>query len=278
MEWKNIFRGMLMGISDVIPGVSGGTIAFILGIYDRLIESISGIFSRDWLKHLKFLIPLGIGIVGALLIFSHLLDYLLHTYPQPTMFLFLGLIIGVLPLLAKESNMIQTFKAQHYFALLLSLALVGSMAFLQESTRPVIETLTLGSAISLFFAGWIASMTMLLPGISGSMVLLILGFYTTAIAALKDINIPIILTIGAGVIVGFIISSKLIKYVLEHFPKITFAAIIGLVMGSTLIVFPGFSESILANVISIITFIIGLIVVQFIARTNDKMVAKRETE
>ncbi len=276
MEWKNIYRGILMGICDVIPGVSGGTIAFILGIYDRLIEAISGFFSKDWAKHLKFLIPLGIGIGTALLLFSHILDFLLKSYPEPTHFLFLGLIIGVLPLLAKESDMKNTFTARHYVALIIPLVLVASMAFLQESTRPVIETLTISSAISLFFAGWLASMSMLLPGISGSLVLLILGYYTTAIAALKGLNLPIILVIGAGVAVGFIVSSKVIKFVLFHYPKMTFAAIIGLVIGSTAVVYNGFSTSMLVNVVSIFTFLAGVIIVQFIARTNDKMVQKRE--
>jgi putative membrane protein len=276
MEWKNIFRGMLMGISDVVPGVSGGTIAFILGIYDRLIEAISGFFSKEWAKHLRFLLPLGVGMVAALLLFSHIIDFLIHTYPQQTQFLFLGLIIGVLPLLAKESQMTTTFTKRHYLALIIPLLLVASMAFLQESTRPVIETLTVGAAISLFFAGWLASMSMLLPGISGSLVLLILGFYTTAISALKSFNIPIILVIGAGVAAGFILSSKAIKYLLIHYPKLTFAAIIGLVMGSTAVVFPGFSASMLVNAVSILTFIIGVIIVQFIARTNERMVAERE--
>ncbi|QFT88686.1 hypothetical protein FIU87_08525 [Bacillus sp. THAF10] len=276
MEWKNIYRGILMGICDVVPGVSGGTIAFILGIYDRLIESISGFFSRDWAKHLKFLLPLGIGIGVALVSFSHVLDFLLESYPQQTHFLFLGLIVGVLPLLAKESNMLETFRAQHYIALIIPLLLVGSMAFLQESSRPDIETLTVGSAITLFFAGWLASMSMLLPGISGSMVLLILGYYHTAIGAVQAFNFPVIFVIGAGVAVGFIVSSKLIKIILNKYPKMTFAAIIGLVMGSTAVVYKGFTNSMLGNVVCILAFIAGVIIVQFIARTNNKLVKKQE--
>ena len=77
MEWKNIYRGMMMGISDVVPGVSGGTIAVILGIYDRLIAAINGIFSKEWKKHLQFLVPLVIGVGLAIFSFSHLMKWLL---------------------------------------------------------------------------------------------------------------------------------------------------------------------------------------------------------
>ncbi|WP_223700408.1 DUF368 domain-containing protein [Sutcliffiella deserti] len=274
MEWKNIFRGMLMGISDVVPGVSGGTIAFILGIYDRLIDAISGFFSKDWLTHLRFLLPLVLGVGTAILLFSKIITYFIENYYQPTQFLFLGLIIGILPLLVKESQLKTTFTKRHYASLVVAFILVASMAVLKESSMAPIESLTLTSAIGLFFAGWIASMTMLLPGVSGSLMLLILGVYYTALNALHTLNIPIILVLVAGGAVGFIVSSKIIKFLMQAYPKITFAVIIGLVLGSTVVVFPGISTSIFLNIMSIITFIAGIIIVQFIGKANDKMVKK----
>lgn len=102
MEWKNIYRGFFMGISDLIPGVSGGTIAFILGIYDDLLASISGFFSRHWKKHIGFLLPLAIGIGAALLSLSRVMEYLLKNHYAPTQFFFIGLIVGVLPFIAKK--------------------------------------------------------------------------------------------------------------------------------------------------------------------------------
>ncbi|CAG9619898.1 DUF368 domain-containing protein [Sutcliffiella rhizosphaerae] len=274
MEWKNIYRGILIGMCDVVPGISGGTVAFILGIYERLINAISGFFSKDWYKHLTFLLPLGMGMGIAIISFSHVIEFLLRTYPEPTQFLFLGLVVGVLPLLVKESNIKETFKARHYTLLVVSLLLLASMAFLQESTRPIIVALDMNTAIILFFAGALASTSMLLPGISGSMVLLILGFYTTAITAIKDFNFPIIIVIGLGVAVGFILSSKMIKYILVKYPVMTYAAIIGLVTGSTAIIYNGFAESFLGNVMCVISFIFGLIIVQFIANTNNRLVQK----
>lgn len=104
MKWKNIYRGLVMGGTDVIPGVSGGTIAVLLGIYDQLIAAINGIFSREWKKHLGFLIPLGIGIVIAIFTVARVMEWLLIHHPKPTFYFFLGLIIGVLPLLLNVAD------------------------------------------------------------------------------------------------------------------------------------------------------------------------------
>lgn len=90
-EWRNIYRGMLMGASDVVPGVSGGTIAVVLGIYDRLIEAINGFFTKEWKKHLKFLLPLGIGVVTSILLLARLIEWLFEHYPGPTQFFFPGI-------------------------------------------------------------------------------------------------------------------------------------------------------------------------------------------
>ncbi|QMT17837.1 DUF368 domain-containing protein [Planococcus maritimus] len=260
MEWKNIYRGILMGISDLIPGVSGGTIAFILGIYDRLLESISGFFSREWKKHLGFLVPLGIGIVITLLLFSRFIEFLLENHYEATQFFFMGLILGVLPYIMKQAEVKKNFTARHLVILLVIGAALASMAFIQtdENIAPITD-LSLPTFFLLFFSGWLASMAMLLPGISGSFILLLIGVYSTAINALSTLNLPIVLTIGAGVMVGFVVSSKVISYLLEHFTYVTYAAIIGLILGSLFVVFPGFASDTATLVTSLITFVVGLV-------------------
>lgn len=258
MEWKNIYRGLLMGITDLIPGVSGGTVAFILGIYDRLLASISGFFSREWKKHLRFLVPLGIGMVAALLIFSRFIDYLLEHHLEPTQFFFMGLIIGVIPFILRQASAKQNFKGSHIVVLMIVAILLASLAFVKpnEAAEPI-TSLSLPIFFGLFFSGWLASMAMLLPGISGSFILLLLGVYTTAIRALKDFNLPLIMVIGAGVIVGFIVSSKAIRYLLSNFQYMTYAVIVGLIFGSFFVMFPGIPTG--GNLIaSIITFIASL--------------------
>ena len=260
MEWKNIYRGILMGISDLIPGVSGGTIAFILGIYDRLLESISGFFSREWKKQLGFLVPLGMGIVITLLLFSRFIEFLLENHYEATQFFFMGLILGVLPYIMKQAEVKKNFTARHLVILLVIGAALASMAFIQtdDNVAPITE-LSLPTFFLLFFSGWIASMAMLLPGISGSFILLLIGVYSTAINALSTLNLPIVLAIGAGVMVGFVVSSKAISYLLEHFTYVTYAAIIGLILGSLFVVFPGFAADPMTVVTSLITFMVGLL-------------------
>lgn len=260
MEWKNIYRGILMGISDLIPGVSGGTIAFILGIYDRLLEAISGFFSREWKKHLGFLVPLVIGVGVTLLLFSRVIEFLLESHYEATQFFFMGLILGVIPYIMKQAEVKQNFTKRHFAILVLIGIALASTAFIgtNEDVAPI-EELSLSVFFVLFFSGWLASMAMLLPGISGSFILLLLGVYTTAINALSTLNIPIALAIGAGVMVGFVVSSKAIRYLLENFTYVTYAAIIGLILGSLFVVFPGFASDTVTLVTSMITFTVGLV-------------------
>ena len=268
MQWRNLYRGFFMGISDLIPGVSGGTIAFILGIYDELLTSISGFFSRNWKKHIGFLLPLGLGIGATLLLFSRVIEYLLENYPAPTQFFFMGLVIGVLPFITKQAGVKKNFNWKHFFLILLVGAALASLAFIKPHDTTAITTLTATNAIGLFFAGWAGSMAMLLPGISGSFILLILGVYSTAIGALSNLNLPIIAVIGAGVIVGFIVSSKAISYLLKHFTYITFAVIIGLIIGSVFVIYPGIPDSGTPFVMSVIAFFTGLIVANMFSSPN----------
>lgn len=260
MQWRNLYRGFFIGISDLIPGVSGGTIAFILGIYDELLASISGFFSRNWRKHIGFLLPLAIGMGLTLLLFSRVIEYLLKNYHEQTQFFFLGLVIGVLPFIAKQANIKTNFKIAHFLLILVVGAALASLALISPQDSTPITTLTSSNAIGLFFAGWAGSMAMLLPGISGSFILLLLGVYSTAIGALSNLNLPIIAVIGAGVIVGFIVSSKIISYLLNHFKHATFAVIIGLIIGSVFVMYPGLPEDGTYLVMSLLTFFIGLLV------------------
>lgn len=276
MQWRNLYRGFFMGISDLIPGVSGGTIAFILGIYDELLASISGVFSRNWKKHIGFLLPLGIGIGATLLLFSRVIEYLLENHSAPTQFFFMGLVIGVLPFITKQAGVKKNFNWKHFLLILLVGVALASLAFIKPQDTTAITNLTASNTIGLFLAGWAGSMAMLLPGISGSFILLILGVYSTAIGALSNFNLPIIAVIGAGVIVGFIVSSKAISYLLEHFTYITFAVIIGLIIGSLFVIYPGIPESGTPFVMSIIAFFTGLMVANMFSSPNKVSIVNYE--
>lgn len=258
MEWKNIYRGMIMGVSDIVPGVSGGTIAVILGIYDQLIGAINGLFSKEWRKHLLFLVPLGIGVASAIFTFSHLMKWLLANHAGPTYFLFLGLIIGILPYLFREADARVTFKWYHYIILLIGIVLISQLQ-LPVDDGTVIENKTMSTYVILFFSGFLASAAMILPGISGSFVLVVLGVYETIIRAVSDIEIGVILIVGTGIFLGIITMSKIIQYFLTRFRTATFALIIGFVIGSVYVIFPGWTSDLSQMFASIGVFSVGLL-------------------
>ncbi|NDI35295.1 DUF368 domain-containing protein [Chengkuizengella sediminis] len=256
MQWRNIYRGFLMGMSDLIPGVSAGTIAVILGIYNRVLYSINNLFSKEWKRHFMFLFPIGIGMVSAILLLSNIMETLLEQFPQPTYFFFLGLIIGILPFLFIQANARSTFTSKHYFILIIAGLAIASMTFFKEdSTTKVWDVIGPTELLLLFLSGWLASTAMILPGVSGSFVLLLIGVYPTVIHAVSDLNLIVIGVVGLGILFGIIIMSKLLSYLLHTFPTIMYAIIIGMVSGSVIVIFPGINDQIW---ISLITLCLGL--------------------
>lgn len=270
MEWKNIYRGFIMGASDVVPGVSGGTIAVLLGIYDRLIAAINGIFSKDWKRHVSFLIPLGLGIVLAVFSLAKLMKWLLKYHEGPTLFLFLGLILGVIPFLFREADVKNTFKVNHIIILIVAAILIGLMVLLDNSEGAVIVERTFSVYLLLFFSGFIGSAAMVLPGVSGSLMLLVIGVYSTVISAIDSLEFEVILVTGVGILLGIIFMSKVINYFLTHFRAGTFAAIIGMVIGSIVVIFPGWPTSIPLLLVSVLTFAIGLVAAHLLGKVEYK--------
>lgn len=267
MEWKNIYRGMAMGMIDVVPGISSSTIAILLGIYDRLIASISGLFSKDWKKHLQFLIPLGIGIAIALFTFSHVMVWLLENYHRPTFFFFIGLIIGVVPFLLYESEAKTKFRFYHYVLLLLGIVFVNLFP-VSSSGGTIIEERSIPVFVMLFIAGILASAAMILPGVSGSFVLVVIGMYPTVIHAVSELDLPVIVVVGAGIAIGMFTMSKIIHYFFQKFRTGTYALLIGIVVGSTAIIFKqaGLAGSMREWILCTIVFLGGLVVANLLGR------------
>ncbi|UVJ00969.1 DUF368 domain-containing protein [Staphylococcus aureus] len=267
-KWINILKGFAMGTSDLVPGVSGGTIALLLGIYNQFISSISGIFSRRFWPSFTFLIPIIIGMLLAMGSLSNLFNYLLSQHHIPTMFFFGGLIIGIVPYLLKISNYKTSFTTKHYMMVIAGIAILIVITLMNNGDKHAGETLTLSTSliIKYFIAGICASSAMLLPGISGSFMLLVFGVYGTVMLAISEVvklnftGLPILLAVGFGVLAGFIISSKIIQYFLTHHKLMTFALIIGFVVGSLFAVFPGLPTNIVMWFVSLVVFIIGFIV------------------
>lgn len=242
---KNILKGVVIGISNIIPGVSGGTMAVAMGIYDRLIHCITHLF-QEFKKSILFLIPIGIGMGIALVAGSFSVEYLFENFPLPTNLAFIGLILGGLPAVGKKIKG-NRVKVGHIAALVLFFALVVGLAAMGEQEGSAAD-LSFGflNVLKLFGVGVIASATMVIPGVSGSMILLLIGYYNPVIAAISDFiraltaldadgilrGLGILVPFGVGVIVGIFAIAKLIEVIFEKIPLYAYWAIIGLIVAS----------------------------------------------
>ena len=271
--FKNIIKGMMIGIANIMPGVSGGTLAVSMGIYDKLIHCITHILS-EFKESMKFLLPIFAGAGIALVALTFVIEALFQYYPIPTNLLFIGLIVGGLPpVVTKVKSHKLSFG--HILAGLLFFALVVGMAMMGDNgNRQVTLNLGIVPMIKLVLVGIIAAATMIIPGVSGSMVLLILGYYepiiqqitafctaviTLDMAAILH-GIAILLPFGIGVLIGILGIAKIIEIIFEKYPVYAYCAIIGLIAASPIAIlvcsnFAGFSVSVL--LISIVTFAAG---------------------
>ena len=241
MKIKNFFldaaKGGAIGVAMIIPGVSGGTLAVLLDIYDRLIGAISNIF-KDFKNSIKIILPILLGAVVAVAAAYFPLKYSLKYAPFPTVMLFAGLMIGSCPKIVKD-GIKNGFKKIDIIAILLPLALVIGICFIPNlGSADLSATMSVYGYFLLIIIGMIASCALVVPGISGSMLLLILGYYNEILDTVSLIKVDfghsvlVLLLFALGIIIGFFSIAKLMKYLLNKFPRATNWAIIGFVAGS----------------------------------------------
>ena len=270
---KLILQGMAVGIANIIPGVSGGTMMVAMGLYDKLIHAITHLKSE--LKYaFKLLIPIFVGAGIAVIVLSRLFEYLLAAHPIPTNFAFCGLIAGSLPFIFKkvEGKKITVGKI---IAFVIFFAVVILMAVLGETSGADADvSFGVVNVIKLFGVGVIAAATMVVPGVSGSMILMVLGYYDVILATINDfidavlaVDIGAILTatgvlapFGIGVIVGIFVIAKIIEFIFAKAETYAYFAIIGLIMASPIAILlqtDWMKFSVTTLVISIVTFVVG---------------------
>jgi len=242
---RNICKGMLIGIANIIPGVSGGTMAVSMGIYDRLISCISHPF-KDFKNNLLFLIPIALGMGIAIIASAFGIDYLFESFPLQTNLLFIGLIMGSLPAIYGKVKAV-TMRMGHILAAVIFFAVVVGMAMMNGSGGGYVALEpTVTGIILLFLVGVLASATMVIPGVSGSMMLLLLGYYNPILDMIKAFFVAvlgmdfsallhtmlILVPFGVGVLAGMVVIAKIIEVVFERYPTYAYWAIIGLLFGS----------------------------------------------
>lgn len=236
-----VLKGMAMGAADVVPGVSGGTIALISGIYDELLHSLKQIspaallvlkksgFKAAW-QYINgsFLVCVFVGILLSLKTFASVITIALEHYPILVWAFFFGLVLASIIYLGRQQR---GWRWPHWLGLFVGAVLVYAVSVATPAQLP-------GYSWVLFGGGFIAICAMILPGISGSFLLLLMGLYPVFLAAISDLNIPALLSFGAGCVCGLLVFSRFLVWLLDHYHSLTLAVLIGFLVGSLNVIWP----------------------------------------
>lgn len=247
----SIVRGFLMGAADIVPGVSGGTIALVLGIYERLVASIRAGSSaigalarldfgefRSWLAkvHWAFILPLGAGILLAIVLLASVLEQLLHDYPEVMAALFLGLVVGSAVIAWKLLTVRDAARVAIMFGSGIAVFLL--LGLTESTTAEEASQLAEPALWAFFGAGAIAICAMILPGISGSFILVMLGMYTAVLGAVTDRDLAALAVFMLGAVVGLALFSQILHRALRDYFNTVMAVLIGLMIGSLRVLWP----------------------------------------
>jgi putative membrane protein len=267
-----LLKGLAIGTAAIIPGISGGTIAFMLGIYDQIIEAIVSLRSHPK-KSLQLLLPLGIGIVVAIGLLTYPMGLALTYAPFPTVTLFAGFIIGSLPQLRKDLPVKLNLRAWGILVIPAIIAMfLGVFSVIGELDA---TSVLIGDAflpkLSLLVVGFLGVSAFVVPGISGSMLLLSIGFYEPVLSSLRrlidqlfDLNglIPEVINftlLGVGAVVGFVVISQLMKWLLTNYRQDVNLAVFGFILGSLVAIFYNYEMILVYPELNVVVIVIGLI-------------------
>lgn len=274
--FKDVLKGVVIGVANAIPGVSGGTMMVSMGIYDDLIYCITHLFKqlkKSVLTLLPYFIGMAVGIVGL----AFAIEYLFENFPLQTSMAFIGLILGGVPMLLKKVKK-EKIGVPHVLAFVILFVAIIAMQLFGKSGEDVKLVIGVVPLIKLFFVGVIASATMVIPGVSGSMMLMIMGYYNPILNAITEFvkgvatgNWNNVLTVsaslipfGIGVVIGIFAIAKLIEFLLARWEGITYCAILGLVASSPVVILMSTAASGI-TVMSVITSLIAVAVGTIIA-------------
>ena len=256
-------KGILIGAGAILPGISSGVICMIFGLYEKLINCILGFF-KDIKENFKFLFPIAMGGLIGIILFSTLVFYCLTTIPCQTKSLFIGLLLGSLSVLAQENLKDTTIPKQNlanylsfFICFLIGLAFIYIENIFHFSTE---YTPNEFSDSFLILSGFLMSIGIVVPGISSTVILMLLGIYSTYLTALSMVNMTVLSPIMIGCFIGCILFMKLIKILLDHFHSQTIFAIIGFSLGSVFVLYPTYSfnlESLMGITLLVLGYFIG---------------------
>ena len=305
---EHIIIGIIIGISNIVPGVSAGTMFVILGIFKKLIDQVGlcldevktmvknitkfkeknggiravGImFKNIFMSQKTFLIPIAIGMIFAIYFVAKLFSILNPEQILYRNYIFLGLILGGIPALFKELKKgtdivnIKKRKISIYIFMIIGFAMMFGLYLLKVNgigLRKIgYEELSITMALPLFLVGAVAAASMVIPGISGSMVVLILGYYELMTVSISKLNMIFIIPFAIGILVGIMAILKLIKYLLDKHYTRTYSCIVGFVVGSLLMVFPGLPVGVMGYIITIVCIAIGIMLSYMVEKYSERI-------
>lgn len=287
----NFIRGFCMALADSVPGVSGGTIAFLLGFYDKFIGSLDNLISgtkEERKEAIVFLIKIGIGwgvgFILAMLVLANVFES--HIYLISSMFL--GFVLFSIPLVAMEEKEVLKGKYTNIIFTVIGAAIVVLISVFNPAADVNVANLSFGSGLYIFLAGAIAITAMVLPGISGSTLLLIFGLYLPIVSAVKEFlhmnfaYFPALCVFGLGIIVGVISIIKLIRMCLKKYRSQTIYMILGLMIGSLFSIVKGPTtldvpqEAMSLQTFNIVFFVLGGVIIFGLQKLRSVMEKKEE--
>lgn len=283
---KLIICGMVFGIANVIPGVSGGTMLVVFGIYDQLTEAISGV--KAIIKNIVFLIFVGIGAGVGILGFASVISSLFERFGVQTNMYFIGLIVGSIPMIYRmgTSETAEKVKPMCAVPFILAIAAVIGLTVMnnmmeQSGVVQTAEQIT-GfdplTTVKFLVCAFVAAVAMIIPGLSGSFVMLLLGVYQTVISSihLSSLNFYVIVPVAVGVILGVILGAKLISTLIKKYKLMMYSAIMGLVVGSVYAILPdgfGFNLSTGYGFVCLLFGVLTSVLVERLGKTDEPTVA-----
>lgn len=272
---KFFLSGLAFGIANVIPGVSGGTMLVVFGIYDKLTESISGI--KAIFKNILFLITFGLGAGGGIVLSALVITKLFAAFGLQTNMYFIGLILGSIPLIYKAGTEKSKVRPLCIVPFLLSMGAVIALSVMERmdlvSVVPdTVSGFNLLFSVKLFLCALLAAVTMIIPGVSGSFIMMLLGVYETVIGAITELNFYVLIPFALGAVIGIIGGAKLISTLIQKYQLWVYSAIMGLVIGSVYAILPdgfGFNTATGAGFVCLLFGVLTAVLVEKLGAAGE---------
>lgn len=260
-------KGFIVGSTMMVPGVSGGSMAMILGIYDHLIASLSSFFS-DWKANLLYLAAFAVPSVLGIVLCADPITSVIDRFPIVSMFFFFGLVFGSVPMLVRKAD-ISSFRLKHAVALLLGAAAVIGMSYIPHADTAAVSVMDARTFILQIITGVVVAIGFILPGISTSYLLLLLGTYDFIMEAIASLSILPLLPLAAGFIAGTLALTRVLEMCMQRLPGLTYMLITGFLLGSVYTVYPGnpYGWDIL---FSAAAFSAGFIIIFIVSRLEER--------